>query len=712
MKLRVIAIVTWVIAIIYCTFIAPSLESKNFKELVNNRSSLTATIEVIGSSQEVRGFNNSLQRSAPIKVFEPNWLNGKQGLLNFTEQNLKSGERLQAVISFRPSHRIGIDFKASLKHILNRYQAREPSLIDQLRQRFLANLSGVSSDAAALVAGLSIGDDSRLSDQAKAEFKVVSLTHLTAVSGANCAIVLSILAMVILRLPLPRSVRVGISLLGIAGYLLLVGNQPSVLRASAMVAIVLIGQFFGRKVSPLDAISLSVIGLLLLEPSLSLDYGFALSVLATLGLLVLAPKMAERFAKRMPAWLALLVAVTVAAQIACLPILLILQPQLPVYSVLANLLAEPLVVPITILGLISCLVSFVPVIGGAICFVASMPAFIILEIASHLANAPMSSINWFAGVFGIILAVMVTAAISGFFLSSSKKIKGTSASFLLVIACILATQTSTQALANRSFYSQQYTLVNCDVGQGDGLVIRSAGKVAVVDVGREDPAIDDCLSNLGISVIDLLVLTHYDMDHIGGLMGAITGRQVKLAMLTSFNDDRPGADFADIELAAREIPAIRAEKNMTGELGEFHWRILSPHRDAPEAIDSNDGSISMVWLDSQIALFTLADLGEKAQMRVGQEEGDFLQSGFAGRTVVVKVAHHGSADQAPEFYEAIRPKVALISVGQHNSYGHPTKRTLDLLNLTGTAIFRTDQEGAIGVAETESGLTVSVSGRS
>ena len=202
------------------------------------------------------------------------------------------------------------------------------------------------------------------------------------------------------------------------------------------------------------------------------------------------------------------------------------------------------------------------------------------------------------------------------------------------------------------------------------------------------------------------------MDHIGGVTGAITGREVGTALLTSFVDTRPGADFAQLLLRGRGIPIIKAEKGMTGDLGEFSWQVLSPHRGAPETEDSNDGSITMLWEDKQIALFTLADLGEKGQLRLGQEQGNLLTSGFGGRTVVVKVAHHGSADQSPEFYEAIKPAISIISVGLHNSYGHPTDRTLNFLGLLGTQILRTDKQGAIGVTETSSGLEVSVAGRS
>jgi competence protein ComEC len=97
---------------------------------------------------------------------------------------------------------------------------------------------------------------------------------------------------------------------------------------------------------------------------------------------------------------------------------------------------------------------------------------------------------------------------------------------------------------------------------------------------------------------------------------------------------------------------------------------------------------------------------------MGAESRTLLESDFGSKIVIVKVAHHGSADQAPEFYEALSPELALISVGQNNSYGHPTKRTLDLFARTGSKVLRTDQMGAIGISETEAGLEVAIAGRS
>ncbi|NBR77816.1 MAG: ComEC/Rec2 family competence protein [Microbacteriaceae bacterium] len=639
---------------------------------------------------------------------------GTTGTLSGDEKlaQLSSGDVISGSMSFRPAFGFASDFSASLKY-LKSVTKGEPDPIQGMRTSFLASLRGVSTDSAALVAGLAIGDDSQLSAQTKEDFRKVSLTHLSAVSGANCAIVLAGVAFLLNLLPIARPFRIFVSFAAIGFYLALVGQEPSVLRASAMVGVVLLGFLIGRRVSPLDAIALSVIGLLLWQPELSLSYGFALSALATIGLVVLAPNLVEVFEKRMPTWLAIVISVSIAAQIACLPVLLMLQPELPVYSILANVLAEPLVAPITVLGLLACLISpIAPFLSSAITLLASIPGSFIVYIGKSLASAPMASISWYQGVTGVVLGGLVTLSVGVLLLTKVPKLRVVSGSVLALIVLTFTAQGSSAGIQTRNFFNGDYTLVNCDVGQGDSLVIRSKGEIAVIDVGRDNPAIDSCLSGLGISRIDLLVLTHFDMDHIGGVVGAVTGRVVEQALVTSSKDERPGADFAKGYLEGLGIPMAQAEVGMTGVLGNFSWQVLSPHLGAPEAKDTNDGSISMVWQDDSIALITLADLGESGQLRVGAEHSALLSSGFGDRQVVVKVAHHGSGDQASELYEAIEPDVALISVGLGNSYGHPTRRVLELLEVTGAQVFRTDQSGAIGVTEGENGLAISVSGRS
>ncbi len=715
MILRYLAIAAWVLTAVFVTLVEPSLQPASFQTLLEDRATVTVSARVLEDARSSKGFAGSENFSTKIVVISEGALLGRQGSLSGdTEvQNLTSGNELKAVVSVRPAFRSDEDYSSNLKTLLEIKKSETDNPLQVMRGTFLANLSGVSPDSAALVAGLTIGDDSQLSPSALEDLKVVSLTHLSAVSGTNCAIVLAGAALLLNLLPIRRAIRLGLSFAVIFAYLGLVGPEPSVLRASVMVGVVLIGFLFGRRVPPLEALSLAVLLLLVFEPSLSLDFGFALSALATLGLLVLAPKLVEILQKRMPLWLAIVVSISLSAQIACLPVLLILQPAIPVYSIAANVIAEPMVAPITVIGLVACLVSpLFPIVSSALCLVASMPASVILFVAGKFADAPSASISWIDGPIGIVIAIILVGSIWAYLSLNKSVFKMTSASVVAFILLSFFAQSSSLAMKTGSFYAGSYSIVNCDVGQGDALVIKSQGKVAVVDVGREDPAIDSCLGGLGINKIDLLVLTHYDLDHVGGLVGAVSGREVVTALVTPFVDDRPGADVTKETLESFGVRMIKVEKGMKGRLGLYTWTVLAPSRDAKEAEDSNDASTSMYWESEQLALFTLADSGERAQLRMGSEHTTFLESDFGSRLVIVKVAHHGSGDQAPEFYEALDADIALISVGRDNSYGHPTRKTLDLLALTGTKVLRTDEMGAIGLTETDSGVEVSIAGRS
>lgn len=716
MKLRWLAIIVWIGAACFTTMFAAQLVSSDLRELISDRGAITVKVKLLSEpTEEAKQLGQSKRFRAQVEILEPIKIAGSKGKLSGDSRlaNLHEGDSFTGSISFRPAFGFASDFTASLRSLGSIQPGSGPNPIGYMRKTFLANLTGVTPDSAALVAGLAIGDDSKLSESTKDNFKIVSLTHLSAVSGANCAIVLAGFALLLGLLPIARRLRIGLSFGVIGIYLALVGQEASVLRASVMVGAVLFGMALGRRVAPLDALSLSIVLLLTYRPALSMDYGFALSVLATFGLLVMAPRLTELFGRKLPEWLALLVAVSLAAQLACLPVLLILQPKIPVYSIFANILAEPLVAPITVLGLIACLFApVVPLVSTCLSMLASYPAALIVWIGNSLAQAPAASLNWYSGFGGVILGVILTASCWAMLSNQKRWLKVLAGVSAAVIVLSFGTQSSIALLQTGHFYQGNYTLVNCDVGQGDALVIKSKGKVALIDVGREDPAIDSCLSNMGISHINLLVLTHFDMDHIGGVVGAVSGRTVDQALLTSYNDTRPGADFATSYLTGLGIDIARAEVGMKGQLGEFSWLVLSPHRGGLEAEDSNDGSITMLWQDQLMAVFTLADLGERGQLRVGAEQSALLSSGFGGRIVVVKVAHHGSADQAAEFYETIAPTLSIISVGQGNSYGHPTERTLKMLELVNTKIVRTDRSGAVGVAETDAGLTVSVSGRS
>lgn len=664
---------------------------------------------------------SSSRFSAAIKLRSTT---SRQEAIELAARGLLSGEKEIAEFQRGDLVACRLEFRATLAGDRAGYRARcvsslqlvqpaseAPRLINAFRGEFLKHLGGIDADSAGLVAGLAIGDTSHLSAKLVANMKTVSLSHLTAVSGANCAIVLAIFYFLFRAMGLARWIRVWLSIGCLAGYVLLVGAQPSVIRAAVMAVMVLLSIGLGRRSKTTHALALATLVLLIADPWLAVDYGFALSVAATLGILLLTPPLAEKFEKYLPRYLSLALAVAVAAQISCLPILLQLQDGLATYSLAANLIAEPLVAPITVLGIVACLFAPVaPWLSFLLTWLASIPAWLIKITAQTLANWPNTSIAWPTGVAGALAGTTVIIAVVAWIFAKPIRFKNVAVITLTSIVAITLSLSSANNLRKTMWPNLDWQIVACDVGQGDAILVRSAGQIALIDVGREPKLIASCLDDLKITHINLLVLTHFDQDHIGGLAGALRNRKIDQALISPFQDSRWAAQGTDLILRQAEIQTHKVERGTNGLLGKTRWQVLSPERDALGAEDSNSASIVLLFAFDNFNFVAMADSPERAQMNLASHSSLLEQSNLNRVPLVLKVSHHGSADQFPELIEALTPAVSLISVGANNSYGHPTARTLDLLERVGSTILRTDTSGAIALAWQQNSLTYSEAG--
>ncbi len=564
--------------------------------------------------------------------------------------------------------------------------------IELLRESFLSTLNGVSPEAEALVAGLTIGERDLVSDELASQMRDLSLTHLVAVSGANLAIVLGSIYFLTAAIGLARSMRFSIALLVMSGYVLLVGPESSVIRAATMALFVMLGLWLGRGSSPIYALASAVLLLLLTDPGLAVDVGFGLSVFATAGLVGLTPLIYQKLDGKLPRVLAAAIAATYAAQVYTLPIILYLQPSLPIYSVLANLLVEATVAPITILGLISVLLcQLLPAAAMVFSWLASLGAQWIVLIASQLSTLPLVRLHFLPGVWGISAAVVFVALLTIYLKNQRWRAVSKLAIYMTLI--MTGSWIATDLIRHKTF-AGNWQIYACDVGQGDALLVRSQGEVALIDTGRDPELIENCLNDAGVSKIDLLVLTHFDADHVAGLPGAMP--RVSGEMLVSPFQDTRAIVAESYRLASDQgVAVIKAQRGMQGNLGHIRWLVISPSATAHEATDSNDASVTMIFDFGDFALLTLGDLGEAGQQRLQRQHPALLEQ-LAQRALVVKVAHHGSADQSVSFYRRLRVDFGLFLVGE-NRYGHPTQLALSLISPTGI-VLRSDQHGPIAIS--------------
>jgi competence protein ComEC len=576
-------------------------------------------------------------------------------------------------------------------------------VIDAVRARFLLSLHGQNSDAVGLVAGLTIGERTLLSDEVESQMRTLSLTHLVAVSGANLAIVVGATYFLLAGLGLARNLRFLIAFTVMALYVVLVGPESSVIRAATMAIFVMVGLWLGRGSTPLNSLSLAVIVLLVIDPALSRDIGFALSAFATAGLLIFAPPVFEWLRERVPDFVALGLAASFAAQLFTTPILLMIQPSIPIYSVLANLLVEPVVAPITILGILGVIVSIVSIpLAGAFTFVASWFANWIVIVAHELSSWPLARVHFVQGLAGIAIVAAVVALLALSFGALHRRARE-----LQVVAgtlVVLAFGWASTDVIRRETFAGDYSLYNCDVGQGDALIVRDSGVVALIDVGPDSELVDRCLDSAGVTRIDLLVLTHFDADHVRGIDGALRGRKVGLAIVSGFEDDRPLVAVVESALQRADVPVALGRAGLSGQLGTLSWKVLQPSALATEALDSNDASVVVAFWNQSNAVLALGDLGESGQQRLLRNAmGDLAQ--LRSRNLTVKVAHHGSSDQSDQLARYLEPETAIFSVGK-NDYGHPTRRALELYGDLGAAVLRTDLHGPVAIRFDDEGAIV------
>lgn len=595
----------------------------------------------------------------------------------------------------RAGDRAALVLRVSRPPVMIRPPTGVLAVASELRTGLVAAVAGLPDPGRALIPGLAVGDTRLVTDDLEASMTASSLSHLTAVSGANCALVVGAAYLLAGAVGFGRGARTGAALVCLGGFVLLVTPEPSVVRAGLMAAVAMLAVVLGRSGIGLAVLSLAVVILLALDPWLSTSLGFALSVVATASLLVLAPPLAAGLARALPASLALLLSVPIAAQIACGPLLVLIEPTVPIYGVLANVLAAPAAPVATIVGLAACLTPMFPLVQSGLAAFAWVPAAWIAGVADTASLLPGAQSPWVDGLPGLVAlavaggGVWIIIAVRPRRRGRIRVLRLVSGLALAVGIGVICGTTALRTVAGPLTLPTDWSVLACDIGQGDAVLIRSAGAVALVDTGPDPADLRACLDRVGVERIDLLVLTHFDIDHTGGI-DAVVGH-----VDTVIHGPLDGASGARVRdtLVAGGASVREVHQGTSGRLGTATWRTLWPRRDSPAFPAGNDASVVIDVAGARLPrMLLLGDLSAAPQRALIADEV------LADRYDVVKVAHHGSADQHLPLYAQVGAAAALITVGLHNPHGHPREEVLDALTATGTVITRTDQDGLIALS--------------
>ncbi|MEU9048137.1 MULTISPECIES: ComEC/Rec2 family competence protein [unclassified Kitasatospora] len=647
-----------------------------------------------------------------------------------TWQRLLPSERLAVEAEVQPAGE-GHDTESAALLLVHGppRQLAPPSLpqriAGRLREGLRAATDGLPPDARGLLPGLVVGDTSRLPDDLEDAFQATDLVHLVAVSGANLAIVLGALLgapgqagtaerrglAAVLGLSLRTAALLGTGLT--LAFVTVCRPEPSVLRAAGTGLIGMLALATGRPRRAVPALAGAVLVLVLLDPFLSRSFGFLLSVLATAGLLVLGPHWAEALrARRWPHHLAGAFAATAAAQALCAPVTVVLSGHISLVGIPCNLLAELAVAPATLLGFgVLVLQPLFPALAGLLAMPAGVPAGWLALVARRGAELPGGQLSWPGGWFGtatVALAVLAVCWAAPLLLPRRAepdirapvrprpgrrrvRVLVTSALLVVLLAVLLRPPQLTRIATG--WPPPGWRLAMCDVGQGDMLALAAGApdSAVVIDAGPDPDAADRCLRDLGITTVPLVLLTHFHADHVEGMPGVLRGRKVGAVEGTTL--DEPPGEAARVRgwAAGAGVLMLRAGRGERRSIGaELAWDVVWPVPGADiEAPGANNASVAlMVTLTGGLRMALLGDLEPPAQSAL---------LGRLGRVDVLKVAHHGSAHQDWDLAGALRPRLALISCGEGNAYGHPSPKTVDRLRALGATVLRTDRAGDIAV---------------
>jgi competence protein ComEC len=567
-------------------------------------------------------------------------------------------------------------------------------LADRLRRLVAESMApGLEGERRAVVAGVVLGEDQGLDPELRDRFRASGLYHLLAVSGQNVAYVVLGTLLAAWAIGLPRWAGEVAALASVGAYVMAVGFQPSVVRAGIAGALASLAWLASR---PRDRWYFLLVGaavLLAWNPFSLLEPGFQLSFSAVAAIFLLVPRLERRLeGYPVPRRLAEIVAVSGACGAVTAPVLWIHFGAVPVYSIVANALAAPVVAPL--LGLALGATAVHPLLPEAASALAATNGWLAAYLAwcaravGGLPYAQATSLEAIGLLTGAALLLAVLLQLRPRRLSRGAAVLG------MALALLVAWRSGPHEGLPAPTGLRMTVL---DVGQGDSTLLQVPEGAVLVDEGPPEARVARQLERLGVRRLDLLVLTHPSRDNIGGADEIVRRLEVGLVLEPDLPFENPYGEPALAEARRRGIRVVVTRAGQAYRLGKLRIRVLWPDGTASPADDPNDH-----------ATVLLASYGDIDALLPADAESNVTLPLRPAPVEILKVGHHGSADPGLEDLLALlRPRIAAISVGAHNDYGHPKPSTLAALErFPGLAVYRTDRGGRITIDTDGERITV------
>jgi competence protein ComEC len=567
-------------------------------------------------------------------------------------------------------------------------------VVDRVRGAIAHSLApGVSGERRAVIAAVVLGEDEGLSPDLRDQFRASGLYHLLAVSGQNVAyVVVGMLAFAWL-LGISRWMGEIGALVAVGGYLMAVGWQPSVVRAGVAGGLASLAWLAGRARDRWYFLLVGAAVLLAWNPYSLLEPGFQLSFGAVASIFLLVPRIeAWLTSYPVPAGLATVLAVSIACGAVTAPILMLHFQAAPLFTVASNAVAGPVVAPILGLALISTVLAPVlPEAALALGWVNGWLAAYLAGCARFFGSLPHAQLTSWKSLAGL-----AALALFGLLLSKLPPPRGRRAAVLVAVLGVVLVGWRLRPDHAPSPPSG-LRIVMLDVGQGDGILLQTKAGAVLVDEGPPEAGVATQLRALGVRRLAALVVTHPHRDHVGGAADVVDSMPVGFVLDPLEPTDSPDEAALEREAVSNGVRIVPARIGQLFQLGELHVRVLWPDGPGQPGEDPHEHGVVL-----------LASYGQFDALLTGDSESPVTLPLRPPQVELLKVAHHGSSDDGlGELLRLVRPKIALISVGEGNEYGHPAPSTLSALtSFAGLALYRTDEDGRITVESDGTSFTV------
>ena len=634
------------------------------------------------------------------------------------------------------------------------------TIINYVQKNIKENMSNIlDEEQGALCVGILIGNREDISDKTEDNFKKSNLTHLLAVSGSHISYI--VVALTTLLGKTNRKFSIIFTIFFLIIFMMITGFTASVMRASIMGILTLIANILHRKADTINNLGISSIIILILNPYLLIDAGFLLSYAGTIGIVFFSDKITnilnnilhidkkmevdiekvmenyttekdgvqiseynksytgEEFKdnkkicvsiitilKKIVSYLIVSFSITISANIVIIPIMAYMFSTVSITFWISNILAGPVMEVVTISGFITYFISLIfPIFAEFLGIFLNILLTILLKIAEISSNIPGSSIYiqtpsimFCIGYYLIIIGWYNIKSIKRFCNRNNFKFLGIIVSFIIILNSII------------KITDRKLQIHFVDVGQGDCTLIQTPkGSNILIDGGGSEFGNFDVgesillpyLLDRGVTKIDYMMISHFDSDHIGGLFYIIENIQVDNIIISKQGENSENFKKFIETISKNRTNIIIVKKGDYVKIdSSSYFEILFPEENLIQENILNNNSIVAKFVTKNLTLLFTGDIEQIAENRLCK----LYKNTNKLSADIIKIAHHGSKTSTTDgFLELVKPKIALIGVGEDNNFGHPSKEVLERIKACGTKIYRTDQCGEISIVVKNNG---------